>query len=372
MVHFNFNQLSHPGIQNIKPYIPGKSIEEVEKEYGIRHIIKAASNENAWGCSSKVQSALKKISKKWLSGYPQYMIHPLRQRLADFLSVDETMVTLGSGSDSLINLLVVCFAANQSKHVMTHQYAFMTYGLQAQANGVPLVTIPTQKWEVDISAMIEACNEQTALIFIANPNNPTGVLIKNSEITRLLDNIPQTTLLVLDEAYCEYAFENTKDSLQQLKKYPNLIILRTFSKAYGLAGLRLGYAVSHPEISQILCRIQLPFSINIAALIAGEAAIDDQLFIQKTIQKTHEGLRFLEKKFDEHHMNYIPSHGNFITIDCQKDANLLFQQFQEYGIILRPLGPYQMPHHLRITVGTQTQNQRLIDVCKKILFNQQG
>lgn len=369
MSHINFNTLSHPGIRDLKPYIPGKSIEEVAKEQGLTDVIKLASNENAWGCSSSVQAALNNLSKQTLSSYPQSYVHPFRQQLANHLNVDAEMITLSNGSDLLVGLLIACFAIHQPKHVMTHRYAFVTYEVQAQTFGVPIVITPTQDWRVDISAMIQACTEDTALIFVANPNNPTGLLIEQNEIIRLLDNIPKTTILVLDEAYCEYAFGNTQHSLDLLTKYHNLVILRTFSKVYGLAGLRLGYAISHPDISKLLYRIQLPFTVNIAALVAGEAALDDQAFVKKTIELTTQGLRFLEKAFDSLKIDYLPSHANFLTIDCKKDANQLFQRFQEYGIVLRPLGPYDMSQHMRISVGTEAQNSRLIETCQKLLID---
>ncbi len=369
MVHINFNTLSHAGIRDLKPYVPGKSAEEVAKEYGLKDVIKLASNENAWGCSPAVHAALNKMSKQTLASYPQSYVHPFRQQLANYLKVDADMITFSNGSDLLVGLLISCFAIHQSKHVMTHRYAFVTYEVQAQTLGVPIVVTPTKNWQVDIDAMIETCNEDTALIFIANPNNPTGILVEQNEIIRLLDNIPKTTILVLDEAYCEYAFDNPNHSLSLLEKYPNLVLLRTFSKVYGLAGLRLGYSVSHPDISKLLYRIQLPFTVNIAALIAGEAALDDQAFVKKTIELTTQGLRFLEKAFHALQIEYLPSHANFITIDCKKDAYQLFQRFQEYGIVLRPLNPYEMNQYMRITVGTDEQNKRLIDVCQKLLIS---
>lgn len=367
MTYPDFRALTHPGIRSMQPYIPGKSIEEVAREQGRSDIIKLASNENAWGCSPAVKYALQNITEQDFSLYPQYSHHAFYYQLASYLQIEQNMLTLGNGSDVLVGLLLNCFVLHQPKHVLTHRYAFMTYKVQAQTLGIPINIAPTGGLAVDIDELIQNCYEDTAIIFIANPNNPTGLLIEQDEIIRLLENIPKTTLLVLDEAYHEYAHQNKTQSIDLMNKYCNFVILRTFSKAYGLAGLRLGYAIAHPEITQLLRRIQLPFTVNIAALTAAEAALQDQSFIEKTIQLTQAGLNFLQRSFDSLSIEYLPTRANFITIDCKQPAVNFFQRFQSHGIILRPLDAYEMQNYLRITVGTESQNQRLIEVFQRLL-----
>lgn len=362
----DFSALTHLGIRSLQPYVPGKTIEEVAKEQGLSDIIKLASNENAWGCSPSVGDAIRQMSNQSISLYPQSSQHPFRHQLAKYLNIEPNMLTLSNGSDMIVGHLLNCFALHQPKHVLTHRYAFMTYTVQAQTLGIPMVITPTQGFAVDIDAMIKTCHVDTALIFIANPNNPTGLLIEHAEIVRLLDNIPPTTLLILDEAYYEYAGLGDQ-SIKLLAKYKNLVILRTFSKAYGLAGLRLGYAIAHPQITKLLYHIQLPFVVNIVALTAAEAALCDQDFMQRTLHLTQDGLRFLCQSFESMGIQYLPSHGNFVTIHCGQEANHLFQRFQEHGIVLRPLDSYGMSEYLRITVGTKEQNCRLIEVCHQLL-----
>ncbi|MDP3561032.1 MAG: histidinol-phosphate transaminase [Legionellaceae bacterium] len=364
---YNFKELAHPGIRTLKPYIPGKTIEEVAKEHGVTDIIKLASNENAWGCSPAVHDALSNLSNQTLSLYPQSVNHALRQKLAEFLGIEADMLMLSNGSDLIYGLLLTCFALQSDKHVLTHRYAFSTYEIQANTLGIPIVITPTNNWRVDIDAILDTCNVKTALIFLANPNNPTGLLINHADITRLLNGIPKTTLLVVDEAYYEYAYaEYQANTIELLAKHPNLIITRTFSKAYGLAGLRLGYAIADPQIINLLYSIQLPFTVNIAAMTAAQAALDDQLFIKKTIRLTKDGITQMQQGLDELGISYLPTSGNFITMDCNTDGNIVFQQLQKYGIIVRPLHPYAMNNYLRVTIGTEEQNNRFIKTIQQL------
>ncbi len=279
----NYQQLPHPGIQSLKPYIQGKSIEELAREEGLTDIIKLASNENPLGCSPLVKEALEKVANQQLATYPSPNNHPLLAKLSQKLGVSEQMLTFGNGSDLLFFFLLTTFALHTGKHMLTHDYAFITFAIQAQTLGIPVVSVPLKaNWQVDIDAMIAACNPQTALIFLANPNNPTGLLIKQENIKRLLNSIPPTTLVVLDEAYYEYAYPyGDKTSINLLSQHANLVITRTFSKAYGLAGLRLGYAIANPEISELLQRVQLPFVVNQTALEAANAALNDEDLLNK-------------------------------------------------------------------------------------------
>lgn len=359
----DYEQLPHAGIRNLVPYVPGKSSEELASERGLTDIIKLASNENPLGCSPLVTQALAELTGHRIATYPMSVNHLLRHKLAVKLKVDLEMITIGNGSDSLFCSLLTCFALHNDKHVLTHDYAFSSYAIQAKTLGIPVIsTAVKSNFVVDIDAMISACTEKTSLIFMANPNNPTGLLVCPEEIKRLLDNIPATTIFVLDEAYFEYSgILNPGATMDLLKKYPNLVITRTFSKAYGLAGLRLGYAIANPQITALLYRIQLPFIVNIAALTAGCAALNDEAFIQQTLMVNKEGLKQMQQGLTVLGFPHLPTAGNFITVDCKTDSMPIYQRLQDYGIIVRPLHPYGLNNYIRVTIGTREQNQRFLD-----------
>lgn len=356
----DFFALPHPAIQTLIPYQPGKSVASLQQELGLTDIIKLASNENPLGCSPHAKKALRKLSVSSIAAYPAAFHHPLHQKLSVYHGLSPEQLLLANGSDSLFSLLMNTFALHTHKHILTHEYAFSAYAIQAQALGVPCNIVPIHPdWTVNIDALIEACTPQTALIFIANPNNPTGLAIAQHDLKRLLAHLPQTTLLVLDEAYIDYhpQEENTVD---WLNAFPNLVLIRTFSKAYGLAGLRIGYVMAHPDIIQLLKRVQLPFSVNQAALDAANAALDDQAFIKKTCHLIKKGKSQLLAGFQRLKLHAHPAHANFITIDCKQIALPIYEKLLHHGIIVRPLAPYGLPQHLRITIGTTKQNTRLL------------
>ncbi|WP_028388701.1 histidinol-phosphate transaminase [Legionella fairfieldensis] len=359
----NYQQLPHAGIQTLTPYLPGKSIEELANESGISNIIKLASNENPLGCSPLVNEALAKLSDMQITNYPDPANHPLLTKLSQKLGISEQMLTVGNGSDLLFFFLLTAFALHTDKSMVTHEHAFISYHIQAQTLGIPIIVTPLKSdWQVDIEAMINVCNRKPAIIFLANPNNPTGVLIPHPHIKQLLANVPSSTILVLDEAYYEYAFSpDDETSINLLAQHPNLIITRTFSKAYGLAGLRLGYAIAHPELTEILQRVQLPFAVNQAALAAAYAALDDESFIIRSVALNSQGMQQMMRGLKELKLNYIPSSCNFITIDCQTNALPIYQTLLKEGIIVRPLLPYGLMQYLRVSIGTTEQNSRFIN-----------
>lgn len=367
----NYHLLPHPGIQSLAPYIPGKSAESLAKEQGLSNIIKLASNENPYGCSPDVLQSLSALTGIQIATYCTSQQHALRQTLADFLHIDHDMLVLANGSDTLFSLLLNCFALHHNKHVLTHDYAFITFAIQAKTLGIPLVSTTLKPdWQIDIDAMIEQCSDKTALIFIANPNNPTGIRTPDTEIKRLLDHIPKSTILILDEAYFEYVDHKT-DLILELAHYPNLIITRTFSKAYGLAGLRLGYAIGNPAIISLLHRIQLPFIVNYATLSAGMAALHDQAFVEHSVVENQKGLRQMVAGLDALGIQYLPSCANFITFSCNKDAMPIYNALQQQGIIVRPLHPYGLDNYLRVSIGTPEQIKRFIDTFALIIKNKE-
>lgn len=370
----DYYKLPHPGIQSLKPYIPGKSIEELAREQGLSDIIKLASNENPLGCSPLVKQALADLSEMHIASYPSPANHPVLGKLSEKLAINENRITFGDGSDLLFFFLLTTFALHSGKHILTHEYAFISYRIQAQTLGIPVsITNLKPNWQVDIDAMIEACSEKTAMIFIANPNNPTGLEISYPEIRRLLTHIPASTILVLDEAYHEYAYQpGDRTSLNLLEEYPNLVLTRTFSKAYGLAGLRLGYALASPEITNLLQRVQPPFAVNQAALTAAYAALDDEDFIIQTIELNSKGMQQMIRGLDVIKARHLPSRCNFVTIDCKRDANLIYQCLLKQGIIVRPLHPYDLPTYIRVSISHPLHNDRFLDTLALCLSELEG
>ncbi|CAM2971777.1 histidinol-phosphate transaminase [Legionella worsleiensis] len=362
----DFQRLSHPGIQSLVPYKPGKSIEELVCEKGLTDIIKLASNENPLGCSPKALTALRNLPAQTIATYPSPMHHPLVPKLANQLGVPQNHLFLCNGSDQIVSVLLNSFALHTNKHVLTHDYAFSTYAIQAQTLNIPVKHVAIHdNWHLNCDNLINACTQETALIFLANPNNPTGILTSMEEIKHLLKNIPESTLLVLDEAYYEYAASAMScNSINWLKDYPNLVITRTFSKIYGMAGLRLGYAVANPEIITILQRVQLPFTVNQIALNAAFAALDDHEFIQKSLDLNKEGIKDVQKSFDLLNIDYLPSQCNFLTFDCKEDGMALYNYLLDNGIIVRPLHAYKMNRFIRVTIGTKEQNSRFLSALQ--------
>ena len=367
----NYQSLPHLGIQTLSPYVPGKPIDALKREMGLTDIIKLASNENPFGCSPQVYKALAAMTAEDIAHYPAYHLHPLKLALAEKWSISEDRITLSNGSDFIFGLLLMLFALGSGKHMLSHDKAFSTYMIQAQTLNVPFVLSPLlDNWEVDIPALIAACTDKTALIFLANPNNPTGILVSHAAIEKLLQSIPETTILVLDEAYYEFAYDiEDKSTLKLLDSHPNLVITRTFSKAYGLAGLRLGYAFASIEITGLLQRIQLPFTINQAAMNAANEALKDQSFLENTIQQTHAGREQMRQGLEALGLYALPSACNFLTFDCRRNGLGIYQALLECGIIVRPLHPYQMADFLRVSIGKAKDNVRFLDALAKILKN---
>lgn len=359
----DFQQLSHAGIQNLVPYKPGKSIEELAKEKGITDIIKLASNENPHGCSPLALKALQAMPSQLIATYPSPINHPLIPKLAAKHAVNADNIFVSNGSDYLFGILMTSFALHTDKHILIHDYAFSTFAIQAHTLKIPVKSVPiAADWQVDIQAVIEACNDNTSIIFIANPNNPTGQLIAQEKIRQLLEAIPSKTILVLDEAYFEFAAAGYScNSIDWLNAYPNLVVTRTFSKIYGLAGLRLGYAISNPEIIAIMRRVQLPFSVNQAALTCADAALDDGDFIRLSLQTNEAGMQQISAGLSKLNLSYIPSVCNFITFDCKEDGIRLYNYLLDRGIIVRPLHPYRMDNFIRVSIGTKEQNTRFLN-----------
>jgi len=354
----NACDIALPNINAIKPYQPGKPIDELERELGISNIIKLASNENPLGPSEVVLTAVEQAAKA-LTRYPDGNGFVLKAALADYYQLTADQITLGNGSNDVLELLARIFVS-PADEVIFSQYAFAVYPLVTQAIGAIAVIASSRDFGHDLDAMTTLISDKTKLIFIANPNNPTGTAIAPEQIEAFLQQVPSSVIVVLDEAYVEYTTQ-TVNTVEWLANYPNLVITRTFSKAYGLAALRVGYSLSSPDIADLLNRIRQPFNVNSLALAAATAALSDQAYIDQTKQVNEAGLKQFEAGFKLLGLSFIPSKGNFITVHVKRNADAVFQLLLQQGVIVRPIANYGLPHHLRISIGLPTENQQCLD-----------
>ena len=361
---------AYDSILALAPYQTGKPIEELTREYGVSDVVKLASNENPMGCSPRVTLAVTEQLGQ-LSRYPDGNGYYLKQALADFNDVEVEQITLGNGSDDLLDILARSFVGADDAIVYS-QYAFVVYSMLAKMQGAMDVEVPAHRFGHDLKAMSQAVkdNPNTKIVFIANPNNPTGTQLEQKELRQFVASVPSSVLVVLDEAYIEYSPESNNRAL--LDEFDNVIIVRTFSKAYGLAGLRVGYALSSVAVAELLNRIRQPFNVSRVGLAAAAAALADQDFIEKTRQMNDEQMRWLEKQFDTLGLGFVKSYANFIMVEVQVEmeditAASIHQALLEQGVIVRPLGAYGLPNWLRITVGVAEDNLRLIDTLRSIL-----
>ena len=356
-------------IRQLHPYSPGKPVEELERELGIANAIKLASNENPLGCSPRVREVLTDASAH-IELYPDANAYYLKQRLAQKLGlgesqINESQITIGNGSNDVLDLVARSFLDSNAEAVYS-QYAFMVYAMVTQACGARARVAAAQgadsnqPYGHDLEAMLALVNDKTRLVFIANPNNPTGNWLLQAELQAFLDALPAHIAVVIDEAYFEYVdLEQFPNSLHWLERYPNLIVTRTFSKIYGLAGLRIGYAVSSPELCDLFNRVRQPFNGNSMALAAAKTALEDDAFVEQSRLVNQQGLQQLQQGFDERGFNYIPSAGNFLTVKFGENSGAVYQGLLERGVIVRPVANYDLPDFLRISVGTPAQIEQL-------------
>ncbi len=358
--------LATKGVAGLQPYSGGKPIEELQRELGLDEIIKLASNENPLGPSQKVLDAI--ASTKDLSRYPDGNGFNLKKALADKHNIEPNKITLGNGSNDVLEMVARAFVTVEHQ-VIYSQHSFAVYPIVTQAVGAEHVVVPANEWGNDLPAMLAAITDKTRLIFIANPNNPTGTWLNSLDLRNFLDNVPEHVIVLLDEAYFEYAIseKNYPDCSLWLNDFNNLIVTRTFSKAYGLAGLRIGYALSHPDIANLLNRVRQPFNNNSLALVAAETALQDVQYIEHSVEVNHSGMKQMILAFDDMGLEFIPSKGNFICVDFEQPADDVYQSLLEAGVIVRPVANYGMPNHLRVSIGTESENSRFINELAKIL-----
>lgn len=367
----DFLSIAAPGVSALHPYQPGLPIEELERRYGVSDAIKLASNENPLGPSPQVMEAIQSCLPE-LARYPDGNGFKLKAMLAERHNVMLEQISLGNGSNDILELLARAFLTPDTEAVFS-AHAFAVYPIVTQAAGAKAVITPTRDWGHDLQAMAEAITDKTRLIFIANPNNPTGTCLGATELQAFLKEVPENVVVVLDEAYFDYAHDENfgrddyPDGIQWLAHYPNLIVTRTFSKAYGLAGLRIGYGVSHPQMADLLNRVRQPFNVNSIAMAAACAALEDKAHLQQGLRLNREGMARLEGAFIEMGLSFIPSSGNFIAVDVGRAGSDVYEALLYEGVIVRAVANYNMPTHIRVTVGLPEENERFITALQKVL-----
>lgn len=357
--------LATPGISRIHPYQPGKPVEELERELGITDIVKLASNENALGPSSLVLEALADLPD--LCRYPDGNGFALKQALSSALHVKPEQITLGNGSNDILDLVARAFVTD-SDQVIFSQHAFAIYKLVTLSLGAEGIETPARDYGHDLSAMLEAITDKTRLIYIANPNNPTGTWLNTAELKQFMDELPARIMVLMDQAYYEYAIgPGYANCIEWLDEYPNLVVARTFSKTYGLAGLRVGYGVSHPQAADLMNRVRQPFNVNSVALLAARVALQEQQHIVNSVAFNKRGMEQLQQGLAGIGISSIPSRANFICFDLGRPATQVYEKLLRAGVIVRPIESYGLPNHLRVTVGREKENARFLDALQLAL-----
>lgn len=355
-------------LRSITPYIPGKSIASVQRELGLKNVVKLASNENPLGPSPRAMAVYRK-AEKLVSLYPEGESPELRKALAKHHGLEYDQILATNGSDEGIRLLCEAFLESDDE-VIVSQYGFIRFRQQATIMGARLIEVPVVDWTHDLETMGKTANLRTKLLFVANPNNPTGTYNTQDEVERLLDVVPPTTMVVLDEAYYQYACQSPdypRDTISLLSRHPNLAILRTFSKAYGLAGLRVGYIAADSELIGWLDRIRMPFNLNLPAQMAAIEALKDVSHVKRSVSLATDGREVLAQALRSYGFNVIDSAANFLFTRSPIPGREIFKALLKAGVIIRPLEEYGLSHHVRITVGTASQNKALIAAVKAAL-----
>lgn len=347
-------------VKAIKPYEAGKPLSEVEREYGITNAVKLASNENPFGCSPKVADAvLSKMPE--MNRYPEPVPFTLCQKLAEKYHVGMENLVIGNGSDDIIALLAHGFLDPGQEAVMPLP-SFLMYEISVKtAKGVP-VMVPLKDFSTNLDGLVKAVTPETKLVFVTNPFNPTGAWIAKDEFLRFADQLPDNVLIVVDEAYIEFVRDDSVyNSLAEPLADPRIVTIRTFSKAYGLAGFRIGYGVMDKGVAEILNRIRQPFNVNSLAQVAAQAALEDNDFLSKTISETHEGIDFLTRKFTDAGFEVVPTQANFLMVDVKTASRDVCEKMLGKGVIVRSLASYGYDTFLRINAGTDQENQLCVD-----------
>ena len=362
----DFLTLAAKGVQGLQPYQPGKPIEELERELGISNIVKLASNENPMGPSEKVVAAITNAVAD-ISRYPDGSAFALKEKLSQLHGVTSDQITIGSGSSEVLELTARIFLGAGESAIVS-QHAFVVYRLYIQSLAAKAIVVPASDWGHDLEAMADAIDDKVRIIFIANPNNPTGTHVTFSAIEAFLSRVPTNVIVLLDEAYFEYvSLAEYATGVPLISKYPNLVVTRTFSKAYGLAALRIGYSISHPDIADLLNRLRPPFNVTTPALDGALAALEDQPYLVESRRVNSEGMHQLTTGLEALGLKYIPSVGNFITFELPEGSMGMYEALLRKGVIVRPIGVYEMPNHLRVSIGLPEENEKFLTALKVLL-----
>ena len=355
-------ELSPSYVRSIAPYQPGKPISELAREMGLEEadIVKLASNENPRGIGPRTRAAIEAALPE-IARYPDGNGFELKAALSRRYHVDASSIVLGNGSNDVLELAALAFLG-PGRAAVYSQHAFAVYPLATQARGARGIMVPARDYGHDLEAMAKAIDDETFVAWVANPNNPTGTLAQPGELEAFLRRVPERVLVVLDEAYNEYLPADQRvDTVKWLKRHPNLVLTRTFSKAYGLAGLRVGYALAHASVADVMNRVRQPFNVNSLALVAATAALDDMEFVARSYAENLQGMRQIEEGARKLGLDFIPSFGNFITLRVGKAAEV-YKRLLKRGVIVRPVGgSYGLPEHLRVTIGTAQENERFLE-----------
>lgn len=353
-------------IERINPYVPGKPIEEVQRELGLSKIIKLASNENAFGASEKAIGAIKEQAEG-IHIYPDANGYELKKELASHYNLNPENFILGNGSDENIKLVAEAFV-NPGEEIVFCNPSFLAYDFAAKVMDGTVKDIPLKEFCFDLDGILNSITDKTKLVFICNPNNPTGTIVPKKEVDEFLAKVPEHVIVVFDEAYVQYV-ENTdfSDAIPYVKEGKKVIVLRTFSKIYGLAGIRIGYGISSPEIISYIERVREPFNVNILAQAGAIAAIKDQDHVHSCREQNLAGKKFLTSQFREMGLTWVESETNFILVDVGVDAQALHQEMLQQGVIIRPGHVFKLPQHIRVTIGTKEENELFINVLKNAI-----
>ncbi len=351
--------------ENIAVYQPGKPVEELERELGLTGSIKLASNENPLGPSPLALEAMRK-ALAGLHRYPDGGGFYLKRALSEFHGLAPENFVLGNGTNEVLEILAHAFF-NEGDPVVFSEGAFIVYLIVSQLTGCEIRTAPMRDYTHDLEAMADLVCDRTKAVFIANPNNPTGTGVGEKSLRRLLERIPESTLVVVDEAYCHYVRrEDYPDAVRLLDEFPNVVAVRTFSKAYGLAGLRIGYGVARPEVAEVMNKVREPFNVNSLALVAAEAALGDTEHVERSVRINDEGREFFVRELAALGVPFVPTQGNFLMAEVE-DGEKVYESLLREGVIVRPVTGYGFPRHVRISIGTPEENRRVVEALAKIM-----
>ncbi|MDC1312315.1 histidinol-phosphate transaminase [Burkholderiales bacterium] len=355
-------------VKRIAPYQPGKPIEELARELSLdpETIVKLASNENPLGCS---QSVAHEVSRELsdVARYPDGSGYVLKERLSSKLGIPADSLILGNGSNDILEMAAIAFL-DHDRSAIYSEFCFVVNKLATQSRAARGIEVPSIGYGHDLERMHESIENDTRIVFISNPNNPTGTFIPPAEILRFIESVPEHILIILDEAYYEYLPENSQsESVNWIKRFPNLLVTRTFSKIYGLASFRVGYGMASPGIVEILNRVRQPFNVNSYGLAAAAAALLDDAFVRISVQANNAGMKQLIAVVEELELAFIPSYGNFLTIQFKQAGSDVYMKLLERGVIVRPLGGYGLNHHLRVSVGLESDNERFCVALKSVM-----